>query len=139
MTTTVYSTTTPIIAQAKHHFKYQHKRDAYVDCCYAILTLNQAAKYAEDNYKFYIYRLKHQWIEKLYRQGFCVQVYEECNIIHFRFKVDGIIFQWHLPVSVVTWPIKENHAAVFYEWHDDLPMRTRPLHEAIALLEWCLA
>ncbi len=58
---------------------------------------------------------------------------------HLVFLVDGIRFQWHIPDQVVTWKIKENRAAVFYEWQDDLSMRTRPLEESIALLEWVLS
>ena len=134
----VYSTETPIIARAKHHFNYPCKRDAYTDCCKACYALNQAAKMAPDNYRHYLYRLKHRWVEKLYKQGFCVQAYEEYSIIHFKFKVDGIVFAWHLPEQVASWPIKENRQAFNYEWRDEMRTWTGSLEEAIALLEWVL-
>jgi hypothetical protein len=137
--TTVYTTETPLIAPAPHSFDYATKRSAYVDGCYACLDLNQAAKTAPDNYRHFIYRLKNRWIEMLYRKGLCVQAYEDRGIWQLVFLVDGIRFQWHLPDKVVTWPMKENHSAVFYEWCDDLPRRSRPLGECIALLEWILS
>ena len=137
--TTVYSTETPIIAPKKYSFNYACKRDAYIDACYACLSLNQIAKTAPDNYKHYIYRLKHRWIEMLWRKGFCVQAeMGERLVWHLVFLVDGIRFQWHLPDQVITWKIKENRAAVFYEWRNDMSLRARPLEEAVALLEWCL-
>jgi hypothetical protein len=136
---TVYSTETPIIASQKYHFNYRHKRDAYVDACYCILTLNKAAKDASPDIRFYLYRLKHRWIEKLYREGYCVRAeLGERLVWHLVFLVDGIKFQWHLPSQVIDWDIQENRSAVYYDWVHDLPMRTRPLTEAIALLEWCL-
>jgi len=137
--TTVYSTSTPIIDTKRYHFEYASKREAYVDACYACLGLNQVAKQAPDSYRHYLYRLKNRWIEMLYRHGFCVQAYEDYWIWHFKFKVDGIVFAWHVPEKAVTWKIKENRSAIFYEWQDGLPMRTRPLEESVALLEWCLS
>jgi hypothetical protein len=137
---TVYTTETPIIASHKYHFDYHSKRDAYVDGCYACLGLNQVAKSAPDNYRHYLYRLKNRWIEMLYRRGFCVRAeLGERQVWQLVFLVDGVKFQWHLPGQVITWPIKENHAPVYYEWQDDLPMRTRPLEESVALLEWVLS
>jgi len=137
---TVYSTETPIIASRKYHFDYHSKRDAYVDACYACLGLNQVAKAAPDNYRHYLYRLKNRWIEMLYRRGLCVRAeLGERQVWQLVFLVDGVKFQWHLPDQVATWPIKENHAPVYYEWVDDLPMRTRPLEESVALLEWVLS
>ena len=135
---TVYSTQTPIIASQKYHFNYPCKRDTYVDACYACLSLNQAAKTASPDIRFYLYRLKNRWIEMLYKRGFCVQSYEDRCVWHLKFKVDGIIFAWHLPDPVVTWKIQEKRGPVWYEHVEDLPMRTRPIEEAIALLEWCL-
>jgi hypothetical protein len=137
--TIVYTTSTPIIAPALHSFAYATKRDAYVDGCYACLDLNQAAKSAPDNYRHYIYRLKNRWIEMLYRHGLCMQAYEDRGIWHLVYLIDGVKFQWHIPDKVVTWPMKENHSAVFYEYVKDLPRRTRPLAECIALLEWVLS
>jgi hypothetical protein len=92
----VYSTETPFIASASHSFDYHSKRDAFVDGCYACLDLNKAAKDLPDNYRHFIYRLKNRWIEMLYRQGFCVQAYEDRGIWYLRFKVDGIVFAWHI-------------------------------------------
>lgn len=136
---TVYSTETPLIATDKYRFTYPKKRDAYVDACYAVLNLNQAAKSATDNYKHYLYRLKNRWIEMLYRRGFCVRVeMGERQVWQLVFLVDGVKFQWHVPDNVISWPIKENKAPVYYEWQDGLPMRTRSLEESVALLEWCL-
>ena len=135
----VYTTETPLIAPAARSFDYPSKRDAFVDCCYACLDLNQAAKTAPDNYRHFIYKLKNRWVQYLYEKGLCVQAYEDRGIWHLVFLVDSIRFQWHIPDKVVTWPMKENHSAVFYEWCDDLPRRSRPLAESIALLEWCLA
>jgi len=137
-TTTVYTTSTPIITSRKYHFNYASKRDAYVDACYACLGLNQAAKAAPDNYKHYLYRLKNRWIEMLYRRGFCVRVYEDYGLFHFQFKIDGILFAWHVPEKVVSWSVKEKRGPVQYDCVKDLPLRTRPLEEAVALLEWCL-
>jgi hypothetical protein len=135
----VYTTETPIITTEQYHFTYRSKRDAYVDCCYAILVLNKAAKTASPDMRFFLYRLKHRWIEKLYREGYCVQAEQGERLVwHLVFLVDDIRFQWHIPGQVITWPMQENRAAVFYEWQDNLSMRTRPLAEAIALLEWCL-
>jgi hypothetical protein len=137
--TTVYSTETPIITSKEYSFSYTYKRDAYVDCCYAMLVLNKAAKTASPDMRFFLYRLKHRWIEKLYREGYCVQSEQGERLVWMvTFLVDGIKFRWHIPSQVITWPLKENRAAVFYEWQDDLPMRMRPLEESIALLEWCL-
>lgn len=136
---TVYSTETPIISSQKYHFNYRHKRDAFVDACYCILTLNKVAKSAPPDMRFFLYRLKHRWIEMLYRKGFCVRAEQGERLVWcLVFLVDGIKFQWHVPDQVITWPIKENRSAVYYDWQDDLPMRTKPLTEAIALLEWCL-
>ena len=134
----VYSTETPIIPSQKYHFNYRHKRDAYVDACYACLSLNQVAKSAPDNYRHYLYRLKNRWIEMLYRRGYCVQAYEDGRVWHLKFKVDGIIFQWHLPEPVVCWPVCEIRGPVWFEYVEGLLMRTMPLTEAIALIEWCL-
>lgn len=137
---TVYTTETPRIDTHGYHFDYTTKRSAYVDACYAVLGLNKSAKAAPDNYRHYLYRLKNRWIEMLYRNGFCVRAeLGERQVWQLVFLVDGIRFQWHVPYPTVTWPIKENKAAVFYEWVDGLPMRTRPLAEAVALIEWCLA
>lgn len=137
---TVYSTRTPIISSSKYHFNYTCKRDSYVDCCYAILVLNKAAKTASPDMRFFLYRLKHRWIEKLYREGYCVQAEQGERLVwQLTLLVSGIRFQWHIPDQVVTWPLKENRAAVFYEWQDDLSMRMRPLEEAVALLEWVLS
>jgi hypothetical protein len=136
---TVYSTETPVIDVKKHRFFYQSKRDAYIDACYACLGLNQLAKVAPDNYRHYLYRLKNRWIEKLYRCGFCMRAeLGERQVWQLVFLVDGVKFQWHVPDMVITCPIKENRSAVFYEWVDNLPMRTCPLEESVALLEWCL-
>jgi hypothetical protein len=44
-----------------------------------------------------------------------------------------------LPDKVVTWAMKENHSAVFYEYVKDLPRRSRPLAEAVALITWLLS
>jgi hypothetical protein len=136
--TTVYSTETPVITTERYHFTYPTKRDAYVDCCYAVLNLNQVAKVAPDNYRHHLYRLKNKWIETLYRRGYCVQAYEDYNIWHFKFKVDGIVFGWHVPGKVVTWQVREERGPIWYEYIEGLPLRTRPLAEAIASLEWCL-
>ena len=135
---TVYTTSTPIVPSKKYHFNYASKRNAYVDACYACLGLNQAAKAVPDNYKHYLYRLKNRWIEMLYRRGFCEQAYEDHGVWHLKFKVDGIVFAWHLPSPVVTWRIKEKRGPVWFEYVEDLPLRTRPLEESIALIEWCL-
>ena len=135
----IYTTETPIIATDKYHFDYPSKRDAYIDACYSCLSLNQAAKTAPDNYRHYIYRLKVAWLRHLYQKSFCVQAYEDYSIWHFKFKVDGIVFAWHLPDKVVTWPVKETRGALRYEWQDDMSPRTRSLEESIALLEWCLS
>lgn len=137
--TTIYTTSTPIISAKQYHFNYPCKRDAYIDACYAILVLNKAAKSALPDMRFYIYRLKNRWIEMLYRHGFCVQAYEDRGVWYLKFKVDDILFAWHLPSKVVTWRIKESRGPVWYEYVDDLPLRTRPLEESIALLEWCLS
>jgi len=138
--TTVYSTSTPAIDTRGYHFDYPSKRSAYVDCCYAVLSLNQIAKSVPDNYRFYLYGIINRWIEHLYRCGFCVRAeLGERQVWQLVFLVDGVKFQWHLPYPAITWPIKENKAAVFYEWQDGLPMRTRPLEEAVALLEWVLS
>lgn len=140
MTMTVYTTSTPIIAPVKHHFNYARKRDAYTDACYACYTLNQAAKDAPDNLRFLLYRLKNRWIEHLYKSGYCVQAELNERLVWLLvFKVDGILFKWHLPSQVVTWPIQENRAAVFYNWRDEMPKRSGTLEEAIALLEWCFS
>lgn len=136
---TVYSTSTPIIAIEKYHFDYPSKRDAYVDACYACLGLNQAAKNLADNYKHYLYRLKNRWIAMLYHHGFCVQAYIDRGIWHLKFKVDGIVFAWHLPEKTVTWRIEEKRDPVWFNYIDDLPLRSKPLEEWVALLEWCLA
>jgi hypothetical protein len=136
----VYSTETPKIATKHYHFDYACKRDAYIDACYACLGLNQVAKSAPDNYRYYIYRLKNRWIEMLYRRGLCVRAeLGERQVWLLVFLVDGVKFQWHLPDQVVTWRIKENHAPVYYEWQDDLPMRARSREESAALIEWCLS
>jgi len=135
---TVYSTETPTISSRKYHFNYYHKRDAYVDACYACLGLNQTAKSAPDNYRHYLYRLKNRWIEMLYRRGYCVQAYEDGRVWHFKFKVDGIVFAWHLPENVVCWRIEKKRGPVWFEYVEGLPLRTRPLDESIALLEWLL-
>jgi hypothetical protein len=135
----VYTTTTPFIAPAATSFDYPSKRSAFIDGCYALMDLNQAAKDLPDNYRHFIYRLKNRWIQHLYEKGLCVQAYEDRGIWQLVFLVDGIRFQWHLPDKVVTWAMKENHSAVFYEWRDDLPRRSRPLAECIALFEWCLS
>src|SRR5215469_6271671 len=97
----VYSTETPRIATNKYRFNYPSKRDSYVDCCYAIMALNQVAKGLPDNYRHYLYWLKVRWLEHLYRRGYCVQAYIDQGIWHFKFKVDGIVFAWHLPDKVV--------------------------------------
>jgi len=137
--TTVYSTSTPAIDTRGYHFDYPSKRSAYIDACTACYALNQAAKDAPDNYRYSIYRLKNRWIEKLYRQDFCVQAFEDCNIMHFRFKIDGFIYAWHIPAHAVTWSVKEKRGVVFYEWRYAMPTWHRSLGEAIALLEWVLA
>lgn len=136
----VYTTSTPIIAPAARSFDYPSKRDAYVDGCYACLDLNKAAKELPDNYRHYIYRLKQQWIRHLYQKGFCVQAQlDERQAWYLVFVVDGIRFQWHVPDKVKTWQIEEKRAPVQFEYVKDLPRRTRPLAECIALLEWLLA
>jgi hypothetical protein len=135
----VYSTSTPVIARAKYHFNYPCKREAYVNCCSACYALNQVAKTAPDNLRFMLYRLKIRWVKHLYHCGFCVQAYEDCSIWHFKFKVDGLIYAWHLPDKVVTWQVKEQRAAILYEPRDAMPNWHRSLSEAVALLEWCLA
>jgi hypothetical protein len=137
--TTIYSTETPIITTKRYNFTYQHKRDAYVDACYACLVLNQAAKQAVPDMRFYLYRLKNRWVEMLYRRGYCVQAYLDCGTWHLKFKVDGIVFAWHLPERVVSWRIDEKRDPVWFNYIDDLPLRTRPLEEAVALLEWVLS
>jgi hypothetical protein len=140
MITVYYSTETPIIASDRYHFDYASKRDAYIDACYAILCLNQAAKSAPDNYRYYIYRLKNRWIEHLYQKGFCVQaMLEDSRVWCLVFLVNGIRFQWHMPDKAVTWRIEEKRAPVQFEYVKGLPLRTRPLEEAIALLEWLLS
>jgi hypothetical protein len=138
--TTVYTTETPIIATDKYHFDYPSKRDAYVDACYAVLALNQIAKSSLPDMRFYLYRLKHRWIEKLYREGYCVRAEQGDRLVwQLTFLVDAVKFQWHIPFQTVTWPLVENRAAVFYEWRDDMSPRTRSLEESIALLEWVLS
>lgn len=142
--TTVYSTKTPIISSNKYHFNYTCKRDAYVDCCYAILVLNKAAKTASPDMRFFLYRLKHRWIEKLYREGYCVQAYEDQGIWCLKFKVGdatraGIVFAWHLPDAALTFHVEEKRGCIPYTYVKDLPLRTRPLEESIALLEWVLS
>jgi hypothetical protein len=140
MVTTVYSTTTPIIARAKQNFNYPCKREAYVNVCYACYTLNQAAKTAPNGLRFMLYRLKNRWIERLYREGYCVHAeLGERLVWYLVFKVDGILFKWHLPSQRITWPIQENRTAVFYEWRNEMPQREESLEKAVALLEWCLA
>ena len=135
----VYTTETPIIVTKQYHFNYVCKRDSYVDCCYAAMDINKAAKTAPDNIRLYLYRLKNKWLQRLYEQGYCVRAEQGERLVwQLVFLVDGIRFQWHIPDPVVTWPIKENHAAVFYEWRDAMSLRTRPLEEAVALLEWVL-
>lgn len=136
--TTVYSTETPRILTEQYTFDYPSKRSAYVDACYACLGLNQAAKMAPDNYRHAIYRLKNRWIEHLYRQGFCVQAYEDRSIWHLKFKVDGIVFAWHIPEKAVSWRMEAKRGPVSFEYVEGLPMRTRPLEESVALIEWCL-
>jgi len=136
--TTVYSTETPVIDTTRYHFNYASKQDSYVDACYACLGLNQVAKSAPDNYRHYLYRLKNRWIEMLYHRGYCVQAYEDGGIWHLKFKVQGIVFAWHLPEKVVTWKIEVKRDPVWYEYVPGLPLRTRALEESIALLEWCL-
>jgi hypothetical protein len=102
--------------------------------------LNKAAKTASPDMRFFLYRLKNRFIEMLYRRGFCVRAeLGERLVWQLFFLVDGIKFQWHLPDPVNTWGIKENRSAVYYEWYDQLPMRQRPIEEAVALLEWCLS
>jgi len=139
MITVYYSTETPIIASDRYHFDYASKRDAYIDACYAILCLNQAAKSAPDNYRYYIYRLKNRWIQHLYQKGFCVQACEDRRVWQLVFFVDGIRWQWHIPSNVATWRIEEKRAPVQFECVKGLSPRTRPLEEAIALLEWLLS
>lgn len=135
----VYTTETPIISSHTYHFDYACKRDAYVDACYAVLALNQVAKSAPDNYRHYLYRLKNRWIEKLYREGYCVRAEQGERLVHqLVFLIDGIKFQWHVPDNAVSWQVKEIRGPVWYEYVDGLPMRTRPLGESVALLEWCL-
>ena len=136
----IYSTSTPIIARAKYHFNYHRKRDAYADACTACMALNKAAKDAPDNLRYYIYRQKIAWVKHLYTSGFCVQAeMGERQVWCLVFKIDGLLFRWHLPSQVATWSIKENRAAVFYNWRDEVPTWQKTLDEAIALLEWCLA
>jgi hypothetical protein len=138
---TVYSTKTPIIHSSKQYtFNYACKRESYVDACYCVYVLNKAAKDATPDIRFLLYKLKHRWIEKLYREGYCVQAEQGERLVwHLVFLVDDIRFQWHIPGQVITWDMKENRAAVFYEWQDGLPLRTRPIEEAIALLGWVLS
>ncbi len=136
---TVYTTETPIIDIDKYHFDYPSKRDAYVDACYATMDINKAAKTAPDNIRLYLYRLKNKWLQRLYEQGYCVRAEQDmwwnwC----LTYLVDGILFRFHL-LERHAWTIKENKAPIIYEWQDDLSLRTRPLEEAIALLEWCLS
>jgi len=136
--TTVYTTSTPCIAIEGYTFDYACKRDAYVDACYACLGLNQAAKTASPDIRFYLYRLKNRWIEMLYKHGFCVQAYEDRCVWHLKFKVGDIVFAWHVPEKAVSWRIEEKRGPVQYEYVDDLELRMLPLEEAIVLLEWCL-
>lgn len=136
----VYSTETPTIKTNKYHFDYASKRDAYTDACYAMMDINKAAKTAPDNMRLYLYRLKDKWLQRLYEQGYCVRAEQDmwwnwCLV----FLVDGVKFQFHLLERHATWPIKENKAAVFFEWRNDLSPQTRPLEECIALVEWCLS
>jgi hypothetical protein len=137
---TVYSTETLIITSHKYHFDYPCKRDAYIDACYAMLCLNQAATSAPDNYRYYIYRLKNRWIQHLYQKGFCVHaMLEDSRVWCLAFLVSGVKFQWHVPEKVVTWRIEEKRAPVQFEYVKGLPLRTRPLAESLALLDWCLS
>lgn len=111
---TVYTTSTPIIDTTSYSFNYQHKRDSYVDCCYAAMDINKAAKTAPDNIRLYLYKLKDKWIEKLYREGYCVRAEQDmwwnwC----LTYSVDDILFRFHLLERHATWPIEENKSAVF--------------------------
>lgn len=135
----VYSTETPIIPAQQYHFDYPSKRDSYLDCCYAVFTLNKAAKRMPDNYKYYVYKLKTRLIETLYRQGYCVEAYfEQKRIWCIKVKIQGKIFEWHLPEKVVTWPMHEILGGTHFEWREDKSIPTWPLAEAVALLEWVL-
>jgi len=135
----VYSTQTPIIARKQHTFDYPCKRDAYVDVCYACLGLNQRAKSADPALRFLIYRLKIRWVKHLYQKGYCVQAYlRERGVWCLKFKVDGIIFQWHIPDVCLDWHVEEKMTAIPFTNIPGLPMRTFPMEEALALLEWCL-
>ena len=136
---TVYSTETPIIASRRYQFNYHSKRDAYVDACYACLGLNQVAKSAPDNYRHCLWAEKSMDRDALPTRLVCGAELGERQVWQLVFLVDGVKFQWHVPYPVITWPIRENHAPVYYEWQDDLPMRTRPLEESVALLEWVLS
>lgn len=136
----VYTTETPRIDTHGYHFNYPSKRSAYVDCCYACFTLNKAAKRMPDNYKHYVYKLKVKLIEMLYRQGYCVEAYlDRMRLWNIKVRIQGKIFEWHLPEKVVTWPIREIWGGVHFEWREDKYVPTWPLAEAIALLEWVLA
>lgn len=136
---TVYTTETPIIATHGYCFDYPSKRSAYRDACHAMLSLNQAAKSMPDNYRWYIYRLKNRLIETLYRQGYCVQaVLDNTRMYCLKFRIEGKIFEWHMPEKTVTWPIKEIWTGVNFVWREDNSTPTWPLAECIALLEWLL-
>lgn len=135
----VYSTETPCINTRGYHFSYPSKRSAYLDCCYACLSLNQAAKHMPDNYRWYIYRLKNRLIEMLYRQGYCVQAYlDTTRIWCLIFRIGTNVFEWHMPDAAVKWPIKEIWTGVHFVWREEDQPPTWPLAQAVALLEWVL-
>lgn len=54
-----------------------------------------------------------------------MQAYEDGSVWHLKFKVDGIVFAWHLPEKVVTWQVKEIRGSVWFEYVEGLLMRTR--------------
>ena len=111
-----------------------------MDGCYACLSLNKAAKKMPDNYKHYVYRIKVKLIETLYKQGYCVNAYLDITRIWcLKIKIDGKIFEWHMPEKAVTWPIKEIWTGIHFEWREDKSLPQWELAEAVALLEWLLA
>ncbi len=101
--------------------------------------LNIEAKRMPDNYRHYIYRLKVRYLHMLYRQGYCVQaVLNDKRIWCVKFRIDKKVFEWHMPEKVVTWHMEEISTGVHFEWREENEMPTRPLAEAVALIEWCL-
>ncbi len=136
----IYSISTPILDTRGYHFDYPCKRSAYVDCCYALMDLNKAAKSAPDNLRNTLYRLKSRWLRHLYEQGYCVRAeQDEWLAWNLVFLVEGIRFQWHLPARCVTRAIREKRSPVVYEYRKEMPRRAaRPLDESIALIEWIL-